>query len=67
MKIQITKEQIAYYRENGFLLMAAEFSVKNNIRVVHETHRGRLGFSPYNAKELFNLRPEMKVTADLSH
>lgn len=47
--------------------VAAEFSVKNNIRVVHETHRGRLGFSPYNAKELFDLRPEMKVTADLSH
>jgi len=47
--------------------VAAEFSMKNNIRIVHETHRGRLGYSPYNAKELFNLRPEMKVTADLSH
>jgi len=47
--------------------VANEFSVKNNIRVVHETHRGRIGFSPYNAKELFELRPEMKVTADLSH
>jgi len=46
---------------------AQEFSVKNNIRVVHETHRGRLGYSPYNAKELFALRPNMKVTADLSH
>ncbi|MFI5159502.1 MAG: sugar phosphate isomerase/epimerase family protein [Sphingobacteriales bacterium] len=47
--------------------VAAEFAVKNNIRVVHETHRGRLGFSPYNAKELFDMRPEMKITADLSH
>jgi hypothetical protein len=46
---------------------AQEFSAKNNIRVAHETHRGRLGFSPYNAKELFALRPEMNVTADLSH
>lgn len=46
---------------------AYEFSVKNNIRVVHETHRGRLNFSPYNAKTLFDLRPDMKVTADLSH
>jgi sugar phosphate isomerase/epimerase len=50
-----------------FIDTAAEFSVKNNIRVVHETHRGRLGFSPYNAKQLFDLRPEMEVTADLSH
>jgi sugar phosphate isomerase/epimerase len=47
--------------------LAAEFSIKNNIRVVHETHRGRLGFSPYNAGELFGLRPEMKITADFSH
>lgn len=47
--------------------VAEEFSVKNNIRVVHETHRGRLGFSPYKAEELFGLRPKMKVTADLSH
>lgn len=47
--------------------VAAEFSVKNNIRVVHETHRGRLGYSPYNANELFKLRPEMKASADLSH
>ena len=47
--------------------IASEFSVKNNIRVVHETHRGRLGYSPYNAKELFELRPGMKITADFSH
>jgi sugar phosphate isomerase/epimerase len=46
---------------------ATEFSIKNDIRVVHETHRGRLGYSPYNAKQLFDLRPEMIVTADLSH
>ncbi|NQX57021.1 sugar phosphate isomerase/epimerase [Pedobacter panaciterrae] len=46
---------------------AQEFSVKRNIRVAHETHRGRIGFSPYNAMELFALRPDMKITADLSH
>ncbi len=44
-----------------------EFSVKNNITIAHETHRGRIGFSPYNAMDLFKLRPEMKITADLSH
>ena len=44
-----------------------EFSLKNKITVAHETHRGRIGFSPYNAMELFKLRPEMKITADFSH
>jgi len=30
---------------------AENFSVKNNIRVAHETHRGRIGFSPVNSRE----------------
>ncbi|MGH2645800.1 MAG: sugar phosphate isomerase/epimerase family protein, partial [Chitinophagaceae bacterium] len=46
---------------------AQNFSVKNNTRVVHETHRGRIGFSPENLRQLFILRPEMKITADFSH
>jgi hypothetical protein len=46
---------------------AENFAAKKNIRVVHETHRGRLGFSPGNAIELFRLRPDMKITADFSH
>jgi hypothetical protein len=44
-----------------------EFSEKNNITVAHETHRGRIGYSPYNAMELFKQRPAMKITADFSH
>jgi len=47
--------------------VASEFSAKNNITVAHETHRGRIGFSPYNAAQLFALRPEMRITADFSH
>lgn len=46
---------------------AQNFSVKNNIVIAHETHRGRIGYSPYEAKKLFALRPEMKITADFSH
>ncbi|CAN5467305.1 hypothetical protein BH11BAC5_BH11BAC5_39070 [soil metagenome] len=47
--------------------VAENFSVKNNIRIGHETHRGRIGFSPGNANELFKQRAGMKITADLSH
>jgi sugar phosphate isomerase/epimerase len=44
-----------------------EFSAKHNIVVAHETHRGRIGYSPYNAMELFAKRPAMRITADFSH
>ena len=47
--------------------VAENFSLKNNIRIAHETHRGRIGFGPVNARELFGLRPNMKITADFSH
>jgi hypothetical protein len=46
---------------------AENFAVKKNIRVAHETHRGRIGFGPVNARELFGIRPKMKITADFSH
>jgi sugar phosphate isomerase/epimerase len=46
---------------------ARDFADRNNIRVAHETHRGRIGFSPYNFNDLLNHRPQMCVTADLSH
>lgn len=47
--------------------VAENFSVKKGVRVAHETHRGRIGFGPVNSRELFALRPEMKITADFSH
>jgi sugar phosphate isomerase/epimerase len=43
------------------------FEHKSNIAVAHETHRGRLAFSPGNAQQLFNKRKQMRITADLSH
>ncbi|MBL4675090.1 MAG: hypothetical protein JKY70_02620 [Mucilaginibacter sp.] len=46
---------------------AQEFAAKNNIIVAHETHHGRIGYSPYESRDLFALRPEMQITADLSH
>jgi sugar phosphate isomerase/epimerase len=46
---------------------AENFALQKNIRVVHETHRGCIGFSPMNFKKLFQLRPQMKITADFSH
>jgi sugar phosphate isomerase/epimerase len=47
--------------------VAENFAVKKGIRVAHETHRGRIGFGPVNGRELFAIRPKMKITADFSH
>lgn len=47
--------------------MAAEFTSKTGILVAHETHRGCLGYSPQSMSEVFKLRPDIQLTADLSH
>ncbi|ANH81813.1 hypothetical protein A8C56_13225 [Niabella ginsenosidivorans] len=47
--------------------IAENFSLKYKIPVAHETHRGRMYYCPQNAKELFRLRPSVKLTADFSH
>lgn len=46
---------------------AANFSIKYNIAVLHETHRGRIFFSPGNAASIFAARPDVSITADFSH
>lgn len=47
--------------------IAREFSAKTGITVAHETHRGRVGYSPQMTNEIFAARPDFKITADLSH
>lgn len=47
--------------------VARQFEGDHKIIVAHETHRGRMGFSPAAAATLFALRPDMKITADFSH
>ncbi|MET0298534.1 MAG: hypothetical protein ABW036_02200 [Flavitalea sp.] len=47
--------------------VADEFSASRGIPVSHETHRGRIGYAPWNAIQHFTTRKDMKVTADISH
>jgi sugar phosphate isomerase/epimerase len=56
------------FKQNLELIDAAlEFSAKTGIKVVHETHRGRLGYSPQMMSEFFAARPAFRITADFSH
>jgi sugar phosphate isomerase/epimerase len=51
----------AYFRE----VLAIEKST--GIAVAHETHRGRLLFNPWQARELFENHPSLMICADFSH
>jgi hypothetical protein len=47
--------------------IAEDFSAKSGVTVVHETHRGRLGYCPQMISTIFEKRSDFLITADLSH
>ena len=47
--------------------IAEEFSIKNDITIVHETHRGRIGYSPQMTAQIFAANKNFMITADFSH
>ncbi len=47
--------------------IAAAFAEEKGIAVLHETHRGRIGFSPFVMRDYFRERPAIEITADFSH
>lgn len=47
--------------------IAQEVADKTGIPIVHETHRGRMGYSPQTSAILFDQRPNLRITADFSH
>lgn len=47
--------------------IAQEFTAKTGVTVSHETHRGRLGYSPQMMEAIMQVRPEILLTADFSH
>ncbi len=61
------KDWFSFDDQLSVLDTAADFEYLMGIDVVHETHRGRMGFCPGNFMDLLNRRPAMKITADFSH
>ncbi|MGH2645177.1 MAG: sugar phosphate isomerase/epimerase, partial [Chitinophagaceae bacterium] len=61
------KDYFSFEQNMELIDMAQSFSVKCGIEILHETHRGRFGFSPLVIKKYFDVRPELQITADFSH
>ena len=61
------RDHFSFEQNLELIDIAAEFSGQRGIVVAHETHRGRVGYSPAVMRDYFQARPEMVLTADLSH
>jgi len=59
-----------YFSKSQNLILiedSLEFSAKHNVKVCHETHRGRFGYSPMVMQEYLLKNKDFELTADFSH
>lgn len=61
------KDYFSFEQNLELIDIAQSFSEKCGIEIIHETHRGRFGFSPLVIQKYFDERPDLHITADLSH
>lgn len=61
------KDYFTFEQNLALVDAATEFSIRTGIAVVHETHRGRLGYCPQSMEAFFRERQEFFITADFSH
>jgi hypothetical protein len=50
-----------------FFVQALRIEEEENIKILHETHRGRILYNPWITRDLCQVFPTLKLTADLSH
>ncbi len=56
------------FKENCELIeIGFKVGAERNLRIAHETHRGRFPYSPGVAQTYFDAFPDLMITADLSH
>lgn len=61
------KDYFSFDQNLELIDIAQEFSEKTGIAVAHETHRGRMGYSPQMLAEFYKVRTNFSITADFSH
>jgi hypothetical protein len=61
------KDFMSEDEQNRFFEHALRVEKAAGIQVAHETHRGRIMFTPKATASVLKLFPELKITADFSH
>jgi sugar phosphate isomerase/epimerase len=61
------RDYFTFQQNLDLIDIALEFSAETGIEVAHETHRGRFGYCPQMIAGFFELRGDLRITADFSH
>ena len=61
------KDYFTFEQNSELIALADKIASKYNIKIIHETHRGRFNFAAHIAAYYFRKHPGLKITFDLSH
>ncbi|MBN2762310.1 MAG: sugar phosphate isomerase/epimerase [Bacteroidales bacterium] len=64
---QTGKDYFSFEQNAELIKIAAEISQKYNIKIIHETHRGKFSFAAHVAAGYLKRIPTLRLTIDLSH
>ena len=61
------KDYFSFEQSRKILESTFEVSERSGVKVLHETHRGRILFAAHIAKRFMETLPELRLTLDISH
>ncbi|PWS27042.1 xylose isomerase [Pedobacter yonginense] len=67
INVQTGTDFFSFDENCAFIECALELSEKNDVKIIHETHRGKFSFHSLKTLEYLEKFPELELTADLSH
>ena len=64
---QTGKDYFSFAQNAELIEIANEISKEYDLRIIHETHRGKFSFSTHITAEYLQKLPNLRLTVDLSH
>lgn len=61
------KDYFTFEQNAELIAIANDIAEAHNVKIIHETHRGRFNFAAHITAKYFRKLPELKITFDLSH
>lgn len=61
------KDYFTFEQNSKLIEYTIEQSEKSNMKILHETHRGRMCFAAHITEKFLQKYPKMKLTLDISH
>ncbi len=64
---QTGKDFFSFEQNAELIQIAAEVAAKHDVKIIHETHRGKFSFAAHVVHDFLQRLPDLRLTLDMSH